>query len=81
MKLEKKTKNTDHDHSNKYITTQEFNKITSQNFAARLPQANLAGKSDIANFGKKTDLGDKVKTVTSNKNRLNELSKKFKQYQ
>ena len=79
MKLEKKTKNTDHDHSNKYITTQEFNKITSQNFAARLPQANLASKSDIANFVKKTDLDDKLKTVTSNKNRLNKLSKKLKQ--
>ena len=26
MKLEKK--NTDHDHNNKYITTQEFNKLT-----------------------------------------------------
>ena len=63
------------------ITTQELNKITSQNFAARLPQANLASKSDIANSGKKTDLDDKVKTVTSNKNRLNELSKKLKQYQ
>ena len=26
----------DHDHSNKYITTPEFNKLTSENFAARL---------------------------------------------
>ena len=29
-------KNTDHDHSNKYISTQDFNKLTSQNFTARL---------------------------------------------
>ena len=29
--IEKKI--TDHDHSNKYITTQEFNKLTAENFA------------------------------------------------
>ena len=39
---------------NKYITTYEFNKLTAQNFAARLAQANLPGKNDIANFVKKT---------------------------
>ena len=59
---------TDHDHD-KCIATQEFNKLTSENFTARLKQANLASKSDIANFIKKTDL---------NKNELNELSKKVK---
>ena len=32
---------TDHDHD-KYITTQEFNKLTSEYFTARLKQANLA---------------------------------------
>ena len=26
----------DHGHSNKYITTQKFNKLTSENFAKRL---------------------------------------------
>ena len=41
-----------HDHD-KYITTQEFNKLNAQNFASRLAQANLASKSDIANFIKK----------------------------
>ena len=60
---------TDHD---KYITTQEFNKLT----------ANLASKSDIANFVKKADFDDKLqnlnKIVTSNKNELNELSEKVK---
>ena len=39
---------TDHDHD-KYITTQEFNKLT-ENFTARLKQADLASKSDVANF-------------------------------
>ena len=29
---------TDHDHG-KYVTTQEFNKLTSENFAVRLAQA------------------------------------------
>ena len=33
---------TDHDHNNKYITTQEFSKLTARNFASRLKQANLA---------------------------------------
>ena len=39
---------TDHDHSNKYITTTEFNNLVSENFTAQLKQANLASKSDIA---------------------------------
>ena len=34
------------------ITTQEYNKLTSENFTARLAQVNLASKSDIANFVK-----------------------------
>ena len=40
----------DHDHD-KYIT-QELNKLTSENFATRLVQENLASKNDIANFVK-----------------------------
>ena len=60
---------TDHD-QDQYITTQEFNKLTSEKFSARLKQANLASKNDIANFVKKTDF-DKLKNVTSNKNELN----------
>ena len=50
MKL--KTKITDHDH-NKYIVIPEFNKLIAENVGARLAQANLASKSDIANFVKK----------------------------
>ena len=41
----------------------------------RLKRANLASKSDIANFVNKTDFGNKLKDITSNKNELNELSK------
>ena len=48
--LEKKI--TDHDHD-KYITTPEFNKLTTENFVARLAQANLANQSVISNFVKK----------------------------
>ena len=35
-------------------------------------------KNDIANFVTNTDFGNKLKHVTSNKNELNELSKKVK---
>ena len=44
----------------------------------RLKQANLTSKSEIAKFVNKTDFYDQVKNVTSNKNELNELSKKVK---
>ena len=40
---------TNHDHA-KYITNQEFNKLTSENSAAILSQTNLASKNDYANF-------------------------------
>ena len=57
----------DHDHD-KYITTREFNKLTSVNFTARLKQESLSSKGDIANFVKKTDFDNKLKDVTPNKN-------------
>ena len=56
---------TDHNHD-KYISTPEFNKLTSENFAARLKQANLASESEIANFLNKTDFHNKLKDVVSN---------------
>ena len=59
---------TDHNH-NKYVTTQEFNQLTSENFSTRLAQTNLASKSDIAKILKKTDFDNKLKYVTSNKNK------------
>ena len=49
--IEKKI--TDHSHD-KYITTPEFNKFTSENFAARIKQSNVASKSYIANLVNKT---------------------------
>ena len=33
----------------KYITTQEFNKVTAENFAARLKQGDLVSKADFDN--------------------------------
>ena len=36
------------DHT-RYITTQEFNKLTAENFAAILKQANLVSKTDFDN--------------------------------
>ena len=47
-----KKKITDHDHD-KYITTPEFNKLTAENFAARLAQANLASKSKLLTLQKR----------------------------
>ena len=42
--IERKIVDRSHD---KYITTLEFNKLTAENFAARLPQANLLTKTDF----------------------------------
>ena len=53
--IEKKI--TDHSHD-KYITTPEFNKITVENFAVKLAQAN---------FVTKTDFDDKLKNLKQNK--------------
>ena len=53
----------------------------SENFAARLAQANLVTKNDIATFVKKTDFNDKLKNlnkkVTSNKTKHAEAGKKI----
>ena len=87
--IEKKI--TDHNHE-RYITTAEFNKLTSEHFAARLKQANLADKSDIANFVNKTDFDNKLsgfnRKINSNKtkhvlvdNELKNYQKKFNYYQ
>ena len=67
-KIEKKISHHDHD---KYITTPEFIKLTSENFAAKLAKANSANKNDIAVSVKKTDSDEKLKIkkkkVTSSK--------------
>ena len=66
--IEKKITNHRHD---KYITTLEFNKLTTEHFPARSRQANLETKNDIANSVNKTDFDKKLKTfnkkITSNK--------------
>ena len=68
MKLKKKQ--LDHDYA-KYITTQESNTLSAENFTAILKQANLATKTHIADFVKETDFNNKLKNlnknVTSNK--------------
>ena len=76
--IEKKI--TDHDHD-KYITTQEINELTSENFVTRLAQANLASKNDIAALVKRSDFDDKLKNlnknVASNKRKHAEAEKKI----
>ena len=81
MKLKKKI--TDHNHD-KYINTQEFNKLTSKNLATRLAQASIASKTDIpdiTDFVKKSDFDIKLinfnKKITSNKARYIEIKTKL----
>ena len=47
------------------ITTPELIKLIAENFAARLAQANLASKSDIANFAEKTDFDDRQRNLNT----------------
>ena len=55
----------------KYLTTPKPIKLTAENFAGRLAQVNLASKSHIVNFIKKTDFENRLKNlnkkVTSSK--------------
>ena len=57
-----KRKTLDHDHR-KIVTTHKFNKLTADNFAARLEQEKSATKDDIADFVKKTDFNNKIKRL------------------
>ena len=59
------------DHA-KYIAIQEFNKLTAENFAVRLKQADLVNKTD---FGNKLTIFNK--RVTSNKTKHLEVQKKI----
>ena len=61
----------DHNHG-KYIATPEFNKLTLENFAARLEQANLVTKTEFDN--KLTSLN---KRITSNKTKHLKAEKKL----
>ena len=51
------------DHA-KNITAHEFNKLTSENLAARLKQANLATKTGFDN--KRTSFGKRITTNKTN---------------
>ena len=65
---------TDHSHD-KYITTLEFNKLTAENFAARLALENLVTK---------TDFDDKLinlnKKLTQTKQKIYQLKMNLKNY-
>ena len=82
IEIEKKITHHNHD---KYITTPEFNKLTVENFAARLVQANLASKSDITNSVKKTVFDDKQKNlnekIKSNKTKHLLVENELKNYE
>ena len=56
----------------KYITTLEFNKLTAENFAARLKQANLATKTDFHNR-----LTSFIRKIASNKAKYLNVQKKL----
>ena len=56
---------TDHDRD-KYTTTPEFSKLTAENFAVRLAQANLASQTDIAGLVETINFDDKLKNINKN---------------
>ena len=58
--------------NSKYITTREFNKLTAENFPARLKQANLVKKTDFDN--KLTSFN---KRITSNETKHLGVDKKI----
>ena len=69
------------DHS-KDFTTLESKKLTTESFIARLAQANLASKNDIANFVEWEDFDNKLqnlnKKITSNKTKHVPVENEFK---
>ena len=56
----------------RYITPQEFNKLTAENFVARLKKANLMNKTDFDN-----NLISLNRKITSNKTKYLEVQKKL----
>ena len=58
------------------LLLKNFNNFKAENVTARLAEANLARKKDIANFAKR-----QISIKNLNKNESNELSKRLKQYQ
>ena len=63
---------TDHNHD-KYVTTPEFNKLTAENFKARLAKADLVTNTDFD-----TKLQDISKRITSSKTRHLLVENEFK---
>ena len=57
---ETEKKKFDHDYEI-YITTQQLNKLTKENFTARLKEAKIATKAHIVDLMRKTDFDDKLK--------------------
>ena len=57
--------------NSKYVFIQQFNKLTVENFAARLKQANLVSKTDFDN-----KLATINRRITSNKAKYLEVQKK-----
>ena len=64
MKLEKQ--NTNHEHDNKYIASQDFDMLTTNSFADRLKQANLAIKNDNDDFVKNRYFHKKLININKN---------------
>ena len=60
----------------KYITTEEFNKLTAKKFTSRIKQVNLVNKTDIDN--KATSFNRKI---TPNKTKYLEVQKQQQQQQ
>ena len=58
--------------NSKAITTQEFNRLTAESFAARLKQSNLVNKTGFDN-----ELTSFNKRITSNKTKHLEVQKKL----
>ena len=59
--------------NSKYVSTQEFNMLTAENFAARLKQADLVNKTDFDN--KKTSFNRRITSEEVQK-KLSSLMKK-----
>ena len=70
------TKNSEVENKNldnsKYITTQECNQLTAENFAVRLKQADLVNKNDFDNKIKSSD-----RRITSNKTKHLEVQERL----
>ena len=62
----------DHSHD-KYVTTPQFNKLTKEDFDARLAQVNLVAKTDFDN-----KLSNLNQIIVSNKTKHLAIEKEFK---